>query len=136
MTDIDLIVKHLPQDLHEIAQSYNIPDEFLKSMPQLIELVLRSKSMEKPEEKQSWFNLLPMMNDQQINKLNGILTKEKVKLQEIEDKYNKKKEDIKNKYNKRWEQMWYNKHMKELKNKEKETRKKEMEEADSLLDQI
>jgi hypothetical protein len=93
-----LIKRHLPEDLWESAQKFTIPEKFLQTMPDLIELVLRSRSMDKHEEKQSRFNLMPMMNEEQMEKLRGILTREKTKLAEIEEKYEQKKVDIKKKY--------------------------------------
>ena len=54
--------------------------------------------MSDASEKQSWFNLLPLMTDDQISKLNDILTREKQKLDEIEKKYEDKKLEIKKKY--------------------------------------
>jgi hypothetical protein len=97
-TMILLIKKHLPEDLWEIAPNFSIPEKFLETMPDLITLVLRSRSMDKKEEKQSWFNLMPMMNEEQMEKLRGILTREKAKLAEIEQKYEQKKVEIKKKY--------------------------------------
>ena len=91
MTDQTLIQKHLPQDLWEVAGTFTIADNFISSLPDIIEMVLRSRSIDTKEEKQNWFNLLPLMNNEQIQKLEAILIKEKTKLQEIEEKYEKKK---------------------------------------------
>jgi len=94
----DITMKYLPQDLWDDALKYEITEEFVIQMPDLIELVLRSKSIDKPEDKQWWFSLLPLMNDDQIKRLKEILTKEKIKLAEIEQKYEEKKVGIKKKY--------------------------------------
>lgn len=134
MTTQQLILQHLPEDVHEAAQQYLIPDVFIEKMSDLIVLVLRSRSLDKPEEKQSWFNLLPVMNDEQIQKLRDILTRERDKLKEIEEKYEKKKTDIKKKYLMRWQNMWYIKKMNAIQEKEAAHREKEQEEADALLE--
>ena len=105
MTPQDLIQQMLPQDLWELARTFTIPEDFLRQRPDLVELILRSRSMDKPEEKQSWFNLMPMMSQEQIAKLEDILAREKKKLQEIEEKYEKKKVEIKKKYLLRWQNM-------------------------------
>lgn len=94
----EAIKKYLPEALWERAGQFTIPIEFIEQMPELITLVLNSRSMDKTEEKQSWFNLLPLMNDEQISKLNDILMREKQKLAEIEKKYEEKKLEIKKKY--------------------------------------
>ena len=98
MTTSELIQKHLPQDLWEVAGGYTIPNEFLEDTPDLIELILRSRSIYTTQEKQNRFNLLPLMNATQLEKLKAILVKEKVKLKEIEEKYEGKKQEIKKKY--------------------------------------
>lgn len=94
----DLIKQKLPQELRDKAQQFTIPDAFLTSSPDLIVLVLNSKSIDTQEEKQSWFNLLPLMTQEQIDKLRDILVREKQKLEEIEQKYEQKKADIKTQY--------------------------------------
>jgi len=98
MTQQDLIKEHLKEDLWEQANEYTIPVDFFTKDVELIDMVLRSRSIDTVEEKQNWFNLLSMMNDEQVTKLRGILVKEKTKLEEIEKKYNKKKQEIKDKY--------------------------------------
>lgn len=133
---MDLIKQKLPPDLREKAEKFTIPDEFLSTMPDLIILVLNSKSMDNPEEKQSWFNLLPMMNKEQIDKLRDILTREKQKLAEIEQKYEQKKDELQTRYTQKREEMSYNKKMEDIKQKEAEHEKVEDQQADNLLTQI
>lgn len=131
-----LITQYLPQDLRTIAQQYSIPDAFLSSQTELIILVLQSRSLEKKEDKQGWFNLLPLMNDEQLLKLKDILTKEKEKLLEIEKKYEQKKLDIKKKYLMKRQNMWYVKKISEIKEKEQQHTSQQHEEADKLLESI
>ncbi len=136
MVNLDLIKAKLPQDLREVAGKFIIPDEFLTTMPDLIILVLRSKSMDSTEEKQSWFNLLSMMNKDQIDKLSDILTREKQKLTEIEQKYEQKKDELKTKYTQKREDMIYAKKMNEIKKTEAQHEEREDKEAENLLNQI
>jgi len=133
---MNLIQQNLPERLRKVAEGFTIPEKFLVDRPDLIILILESRSMDTKEEKQSWFNLLPLMTTEQIIKLNDILTREKTKLAEIEKKYEEKKQSIKEKYIKRRESMWYSQKMNELQKKEDVHREKEMEEADSLLQNI
>jgi hypothetical protein len=135
--DYEMLIKqHLPQDLRDVAKQYTIPGQFLETMPELMTLVLRSRSMDKPEEKQSWFNLLPMMNQDQINKLSDILVRERDKLAEIEKKYEEKKLEIKKKYLLRRQNMGYIKKVNEIKQQEAVHAQQDTQEADSLLSQI
>jgi hypothetical protein len=105
MANNGIIQKFLPQDLREIAAAYTMPDQFIEKKASLVALILRSRSIGTTEEKQSWFNLLPLMNDEQIVKLEDILTREKQKLDEIEKKYEEKKIEIKKKYLAKRQQM-------------------------------
>lgn len=132
----EAIKKYLPDHLHEQASQYTIPIEFIEKLPSLIILVLESKSMNDPNEKQSWFNLLPLMTDEQIDKLNDILAREKEKLAEIEKKYEDKKLEIKKKYLMRWQNMWYIKKMENIKEAEAAVSEKEQAEADALLENL
>jgi len=136
MTTKELIQQYLPQEVWELAAPFTIPEQFLQSMPDLIVLVLLSKSMDNHEEKQSWFSLLPMMNDEQIMKLKDILTREKQKLEEIEAKYEQKKDDIKTKMVNKWENTLYHTKMTDIKKSEAMAQEQDASEAEHLLTQI
>lgn len=133
MTDIALIQKFLPEDLRDIAKTFVIPQEFLEDTPDLIEMVLRSRSIDTKEEKQNRFNLLPLMNITQIEKLRAILVKEKTKLAEIEKKYEEKKIEIKKKYLTKRQEMWYVKQVEAIKKKEETLAEQDEAEAEALL---
>lgn len=89
-------------EFKEIAKNYTIADEYLRDYPELIYLVINSRSIEDPAEKQNWFNLMPLMNEEQMTKLGDILKREKFKLREIELRYEARKEEIKRKYLEKW----------------------------------
>lgn len=133
MTDFALIEKYLPKDLHEIAKTFVIPQEFLEDTPDLIEMILRSRSIDTKEEKQNRFNLLPLMNVTQIEKLRAILVKEKTKLAEIEKKYEEKKIEIKKKYLTKRQEMWYVKQVEAIKHKEESLAEQDEADAEALL---
>lgn len=133
MANVELIQQKLPQELWQIAMKFNIPDVFLEKEAGLVSLVLNSRSLAKDEEKQSWFNLVPMMNEDQVNKLRDILTRERDKIAEIEAKYEKKKEEIKDKYQARFDAVEYQRKMSTMQNKEENIREQEVEEAEDLL---
>jgi len=132
----EAIQKYLPTDVQEKALAFTIPIEFIGKMPQLVILLLNSRSMSEASEKQSWFNLLPLMTDEQIAKLNDILTREKQKLEEIEKKYEDKKLEIKKKYLMKRQNMWYIKKMEDIKTAEATVSNQEQEEADALLQNL
>ncbi|MEF2176207.1 MAG: hypothetical protein V3575_07095 [Candidatus Absconditabacteria bacterium] len=136
MTDTTLIQKHLSQDLWDYAEKFDIPEDYLVDMSDLVEMVLRSKSIDTEEEKQNWFNLMPIMNNDQMVKLRDILVREKQKLEEIENSYEQKKMEIKKKYLMKWQKMGYFKKVEEIHKDEELSKNQEDEEAERLLQMI
>ena len=83
------------------AKDYNIPFipvKMRENEPCLVYLILTSESLSDEKEKQSWFDLYSLMNQEQIDKLYDILYREHYKLAEIERKYQEKQAQIKKKY--------------------------------------
>ncbi len=130
------IMQYLPQHLQAVALNYMIPDDMLQTNPDLVVLVLESKSINEQKEKQSWFDLYPLMNQDQIDKLRDILTREKQKLAEIEARYQAKQEEIKKKYEQTYASWAYQQQQDRIRNSEIATRQQEEVEADALLNQI
>ena len=130
------ITKFLPERLQQVALSYNIPDDMLETNADLVVLVLESKSISEQKEKQSWFDLYSLMNQEQIDKLRDILTREKQKLAEIEARYQAKQEEIKRKYEETYASGAYQQQQDRIRDSEKASREQEEVEADALLNQI
>lgn len=136
MVTPESIQKFLPENWWNIALNYNIPSDMLENNTDLVVLVLGSKSISDPKEKQSWFDLYSLMNQEQIDKLRDILTREKEKLAEIEAKYQAKQEEIKKKYEETYASGAYQQQQDKIRDSEKSSREQEAVEADALLDQI
>lgn len=130
------ITKFLPQHLQQVALNYNIPDDMLGNNADLVVLVLESKSISDQKEKQSWFDLYSLMNQEQIDKLRDILTREKQKLAEIEARYQAKQEEIKRKYEETYASGAYQQQQDKIRDSEIASRQQEEVEADALLNQI
>ena len=135
-TSLQLIKKHLSSRYWSEARKYSIPEEFLKTDVELVELILSSRAIDSQQEKQNWFNLLPIMTDAQLEKLRNILKKEKQKLQEIEEKYASKKNEIKKKYLLKWQQLGYISQTSKLKEEEEQEKQKDETEAEQLLENL
>lgn len=130
------IQKYLPEHLREVATNYDIPQDMLETNWDLVVLVLESKSINEPKEKQSWFDLYSLMNQEQIDKLRDILTREKEKLAEIEARYQAKQDEIRKKYEETYASWAYQQQQDKIKESESASRQQEAVEADALLDQI
>ena len=133
---IDYIKKYLPENIREEAVKYDIPVNFVQNMPDLIVLVLGSKSIDTTQEKQSRFSLLPLMNDEQIGRLHDILTREKTKLEEIQKKYAQDDIEVKKKYLMKKQKMNQNITLQQTKAEEKLANQQDTAQADALLSNI
>lgn len=136
MTSQENIIKLLPEHLHNVAMNFSIPEDMLQNNTDLVVLVLESKSISEPKEKQSWFDLYSLMNQDQIDKLRDILTREKQKLAEIEAKYQAKQDEIRRKYEETYASGAYQQQQSKIRDEEKTSHQQEEVEADALLEQI
>lgn len=66
--------------------NFNINDKIQAQYPELIKLILETISME-DDEKQYWFDIMPSMTNDQIDRLFNILDTEKKKLAALDEKY-------------------------------------------------
>ena len=136
MASQENIIKLLPEHLHSVAMNFSIPEDMLQNNTDLVVLVLESKSISEPKEKQSRFDLYSLMNQDQIDKLRDILTREKQKLAEIEAKYQAKQDEIKKRYEETYASGAYQQQQDKIRDEEKNSRQQEEVEADALLEQI
>lgn len=88
-----------------LSQGYSIQNDMIDDDPCLVYLVLNSRSISDPKERQSWFDLYSLMNEEQITKLYNILYRETYKLAAIEDRYQKRQQEIAAKYNTTYEEL-------------------------------
>ncbi len=70
------------------AVALKISPEAQEKFPDLIEMIKVSPSM-KEEERQYWVDALPVMTDDQVQNLRGILENEKAKIEEADKNFNK-----------------------------------------------
>ncbi len=87
-----VVLENLKTPTGKFFSEFNVPQPLVDGDKALIDLVMKSESM-KDSERQYWFNLTEVMNDEQVDKLRDILTRERQKLADIENKYHKKKID-------------------------------------------
>lgn len=130
------IQKYLPENLWKLASEFSIPENFLANETDLIQLILESKSLAEHWEKQNWFNLLPIMSGEQIEKLRDILTREKQKLEEINQKYAQKQVEINQRYQQSFNPDAYYQAQAKIQAQEDKTREQDLIEADNLLAQM
>ena len=74
-----------PITADEIAM-FGIPEEWISKNITLVNLILRTESM-KDEERKYWFQLLPVMNEEQVTRLQTILQNERDQLATLDSTY-------------------------------------------------
>lgn len=73
----------------------NIPAEVSAKFPDIIRLIQKSQSIDN-DERQYWIDVLPIMNDDQMENLKSILDNEQKELSELDGENNEsEKEDVK-----------------------------------------
>ena len=69
----------------------------------LVDLLLKTDSMD-TQEKLYWFEILPSMTEEQIDRLFDILETERIKLEELELKYQEEIKELNEKHLKGWQE--------------------------------
>lgn len=97
--------------------TFTLLDEVQAKYPRLIELVLGTESMD-DSERQYWFDILPSMNADQVQRLTDILETERKKLDELEKKYQTEIESLNQKHMSEWQGYEMKKKKEEIATKE------------------
>lgn len=84
--------------------TFTILDEIQAQYPELVELVLGSESIDN-NEKQYWFDILPSMTDEQIDRLFNILMTERRQLEELNLKYQEEIKTLNEKHLIEWQSL-------------------------------
>ncbi len=113
-------------------KTFYISDDIHAQFPELIKLILATESMD-DEERQYWFDIMPSMNDNQIDRLFNILETERRKLEELEVKYQEEIKSLNEKHLIEWQEF----QMKDSKRKIAEQEKQEKaEDPDEVLNML
>lgn len=80
---------------------FDIPELVKQQYPDLIPLILQTESMN-DDERQYWFQILPIMTDEQVKKLRDILVNEKKQLTELDKQYQSELKNINDKHVAEW----------------------------------
>ena len=112
--------------------TFTILDEMQTKYPRLIELVLATESMD-DSERQYWFDILPSMNADQIQRLLDILETERKKLDELENKYQKEIEVLNQKHVNEWQAYDMNKKKQAIASQESADKSSAKEDASAVL---
>lgn len=90
-------------ELKHNGKVFYLNDEIQAKYTELVKLVLATESMD-DEERQYWFDIMPSMNDSQIDRLFNILETERKKLEELELKYQEEIKSLNEKHLIEWQE--------------------------------
>jgi len=114
---------------------FNITEELQVKYPELITLILATESMD-DDERQYWFDIMPSMTDDQIDRLFNILETEKKKLEELEVKYQKEIKDLNEKHLIEWQEFQMKDSKKKIKAQEAKDKKEDPEDILAALNDL
>ncbi|MCF7836405.1 hypothetical protein K9N08_01310 [Candidatus Gracilibacteria bacterium] len=126
-------VKHIAIT-HADIEKFGIDEAFVKKNPALVELILKTESM-KDEERKYWFQLLPIMSEEQVKKLANILQNERDQLEELDKKYENEVAKL-NQTQASWNPEKFKNMQKENAAQEQASEMKEEDAAKDILDQL
>lgn len=116
--------------------TFTILDEIQAQYPELVDLVLGSESIDN-NEKQYWFDIMPSMTDEQIDRLFNILMTERRQLEELNVKYQEEIKTLNEKHLIQWQSLQSQKAKEKIEQAEKsDTSKKDADDALGMLDAI
>lgn len=116
--------------------TFTILDEIQAQYPELVDLVLWSESIDN-NEKQYWFDIMPSMTDEQIDRLFNILMTERKQLEELNVKYQEEIKTLNEKHLIQWQSLQSQKAKEKIEQAEKfDTSKKDADDALGMLDVI
>ncbi len=112
-----------------------IPDYIREKYPHLEKLINDTESMTK-EEREYWFQILPIMTDEQIQKLRGILVHEKEQLAKLDKEYEAELSKLNQKHIMEWKDQERREKRETLAKQETEEEAEEQKAEEELLKQL
>jgi hypothetical protein len=83
---------------------FTISDDINSKWPELVKLIKGTESMD-DNEKQYWFDILPSMREEQVDRLFAILQSEKDKLDDLENRYQEEIKKLNEKHLAEWQEL-------------------------------
>ncbi|MBI5151968.1 hypothetical protein HZA39_00375 [Candidatus Peregrinibacteria bacterium] len=118
-----------------VVVKYSIPQSVLQKFPDLVGLMLQTESMDEAE-REYWYQIMPVMTDEQINKLRNILVNEKEQLTRLDEEYNKDLRNLNDKHIIEWEDFTRKQKRKEVAEAEAKSEVTEKEKEAQLLKEL
>jgi len=114
------------------GKEFTITDEVQTQYPELIKMILATESMDDAE-RQYWFDIMPSMTDEQIDRLYNILDTERKKLQDLEKKYQTEIKQLNEKHLIEWQNFQMKDNKKKIAAEEASDKAEDAEDVLSML---
>ena len=119
-------------ELKQNWRTFTISDKVLTEYNELVDLILATESMD-DDERQYWFDIMPSMTNEQIDRLYTILDTEKKKLETLEVKYQDEIKNLNEKHLIEWQEFQMKDSKKKIKDEEDKDKKEDEEDVLSML---
>jgi len=116
-------------------KTFIIADETLAQYNELVDLILATESMD-DDERQYWFDIMPSMTDEQVDRLYSILDTEKKKLEKLEEKYQDEIKNLNEKHLIEWQEFQMKDSKKKIASEEAKDKKDDAEDVLAMLDEL
>lgn len=110
----------------------SVPDNVTQKFPDLEKLIEETESMNK-DERDYWFQILPIMTDDQIAKFRDILLNEKMQLDKLDKEYENKLEKLNEKHLNEWKEFESKERREAIAGAEKQAQEEERKKEEELL---
>lgn len=114
---------------------YNIPSIVLEKYPDLVALIKQTKSMS-DDERKYWFQVLPIMTPEQVNKLQNILVTEKTQLADLDKQYEQEIVKLNEKHLLEWKEFEAREKRRKLKTAESKHAEEDKKVEEDLLKKL
>lgn len=113
-------------------EKYAIPKLVMEKYPELVELVKTTESMD-DQEREYWFQIMPIMTAEQIEKFRNILITEKEQLAELDKEYEDELNRLNEKHLLEWKEFESKEKSRAIKEAEAKSDEQEKQEEEALL---
>lgn len=122
-------------DVKHNDKNFTISDDIYAQYADLIALILETESMD-DDERQYWFDIMPSMTDEQVDRLFNILDTEKNKLEQLEVKYQDEIKSLNEKHLIEWQDFQLKDAKKKIKSEEAKEKADDADDVLKMLDEL
>ena len=118
-----------------LLTKFAVPDEVKNKYPELTKLIIQSESMT-DDERQYWFQILPIMSEDQIKKFKDILDTEKKQLDTLDKEYEDQLKKLNSRHDIEWKDFETKEKRRDIEKKEAQAKSEDSKAQEDLLAQL